>query len=299
MELLCPECLGTLVTADGQTARCSVHGGEYQILFSRWRPPPPPPILQATPTEASPGPTERHSIPAPPPVVERPAGPPVQLMPAPDAMCAQHGTVPAVVACQICTRPMCMTCAFQDADGTQLCLECVSRGPAVRRTGLTAAPPQVGPAVPMGVHCVQHPHLQATAQCQSCGAFMCGTCDFQLPGGIHVCPACATAPKTKLSDRRRNLVTWSYVLAVWSTLGMALLLGGAFASMASDQAGTRVLDVALHFLLLVPSLVGTALAVSARERRLGNPPAVWIAIGWNALLLGTYVLLSFVGVFSG
>ena len=36
MDMLCPECMGSLVSSDGQTAVCSTHGGRYQVLFSRY-----------------------------------------------------------------------------------------------------------------------------------------------------------------------------------------------------------------------------------------------------------------------
>jgi hypothetical protein len=35
MEMLCPQCLSPLVSADGVTATCPAHGGSYQILFAR------------------------------------------------------------------------------------------------------------------------------------------------------------------------------------------------------------------------------------------------------------------------
>src|SRR5712672_2481065 len=35
MDMICPECLGLLATSDGRTARCTVHGGEYKIMYSK------------------------------------------------------------------------------------------------------------------------------------------------------------------------------------------------------------------------------------------------------------------------
>ena len=58
MELLCPECLGPLVTRDGRTATCTLHGGEYRILFLRGQlvapPASRPPIMSTPPVAAAP-----------------------------------------------------------------------------------------------------------------------------------------------------------------------------------------------------------------------------------------------------
>jgi len=145
---------------------------------------------------------------------------------------------------------------------------------------------------------VQHPSVAATAQCKSCGAFMCATCDFELPGGLHICPACAAAPKTALSPRRKKLLIGSYGLAVWSTLGMAVLLSGALAEAGQTKEGEAMLGVALSLFLLIPSIVGLALGFSATDKRFANGPAIWIAIIWNGIILGAFLLLSIIGTFS-
>lgn len=299
MELLCPECLGALEALDGRTARCTVHGGEYTVLFNRWFQPPP-----LTPTApAEPVPAREFSEGG------RGSGPPLlegtvrgvtgQLEPAPGIMCIEHVEVAAVAACQVCGRPMCTTCMFQGADGGPLCLDCFPRSAAGGQTVAGAAERTLTSTVPEGVCCVQHPHLQATVQCQSCGGFMCATCDFLLPGGVHVCPTCAASPRSGLSSRRKKLLGWSYALGVWSTAVMSALLTGVFAGMADDPAGEEAVGMLLSLLLFVPSLIGTALGVSALERRLPNPPAAWVAVAWNALILGGFILLIVIGLFSG
>src|SRR5215475_2051895 len=55
-----------------------------------------------------------------------------------------------------------------------------------------AVPPAIpeNPPVRVGITCVQHSKIQATEQCKRCGAFMCATCDFAFPGGVHLCPIC-------------------------------------------------------------------------------------------------------------
>ena len=126
---------------------------------------------------------------------------------------------------------------------------------------------------------------------------MCTTCDFALPGGIHVCPACATAPQTVLSSRRKKLLIGSYALAVWSTLALAVLLSGALAEMGKTKEGEMALGLIFSVVVLVPSIIGTALGFSAKDRRLANPPQVWVAVVWNSVLLGAYLLLCVIGTF--
>jgi hypothetical protein len=162
--------------------------------------------------------------------------------------------------------------------------------------GFTAPPAAVMPA---NVHCVQHPNIQATQQCKACGAFMCATCDFTLPGGIHVCPTCATAPKTNLSPRRKKLLIGSFALAAWSTVGMVALFAGVFAGFGRDKAAQEMLGIMLMLFVLAPAIVGTALGVGAMDRRLTTPPTLWIATIWNAIMVASFVLLMIIGMFRG
>ncbi len=145
-------------------------------------------------------------------------------------------------------------------------------------------------------HCVQHTHLQATGQCQSCGAFMCDTCVFDLPGGIKICPACAAAPKPALSPKRKKYLVSSFVLAGWCTLVLGALMSGAFKSVVTDKESEQALGVLLMFILLVPSIVGLALGLSSMERRMGNTLAMWIATVWNGIILGGFLLLIIIGL---
>jgi hypothetical protein len=267
MEMICPECMGTLETSDGQSALCATHGGEFRILFSHWRPAPPPP-----------------------PSTEEPA--PMTFQLTPGAVCYQHASSPAACVCHECGTPICNTCAFEDSAGGQLCPNCIAR----QRPKTLSTTADVDAPIPAGVSCVQHRSVPATRQCKLCGAFMCATCDFSLPGGLHACPKCATAPRSELSSRRKKLLIGSYALAIFSTFGMTVVMSGALAEMARSREGREALGFICMGIALVPSLVGMALGFSAVDRRLANPMSLWIATIWNIIILSAFLLLSLIGI---
>lgn len=263
MELICPECLGALVPQPDGSARCQTHGGQYQVLFLRQAPAPPPP---------------------PPPTEEASDTPP--YVPTVGAVCYQHSTVAAVFACRCCGKAICTTCAFREEFGTSLCPDCMANRSSY-------APP---PASVAGQKCVQHPNSRATQQCKLCGGYMCATCDFVLAGNIHLCPACAAKPQTALSPKRKRLLYGAFALAVWSTVGLACLVCGVFAGVHRSAADQQLLGTMLMLFVLGPALVGLGLALSTRDRRLANPPTLWIALVWNALIVGSFVLLTIIGL---
>src|SRR5947207_399167 len=164
MDLVCPECLGTLIPKGDETVRCLTHGGEFRVLFNRIT----SPVASAAPSSV-----------------------------AAAATCAQHPNLAATFVCRQCGASLCNTCAFQQSDGSAFCPDCMAR----RTSGASfesssTAPPPVTSSVPTGATCLQHPNLPATQSCKLCGKFMCATCDFVLPGEIHLCPACVAAPRT-------------------------------------------------------------------------------------------------------
>ena len=127
---------------------------------------------------------------------------------------------------------------------------------------------------------------------------MCTTCDFTFPGDVHLCPVCAAAPRGNLSQRRKKLVIFSFVLAIWATAGMTCLLCGVFAGMARTKADQSLLGIVLMLFVLAPAVAGLTLAVTAKERRLSNPPSIWIATAWNGILVGCFILLTIYGLFK-
>jgi hypothetical protein len=118
-----------------------------------------------------------------------------------------------------------------------------------------------------------------------------------MMGGIHVCPACATAPRTALSTRRKGLIIGAYVLAAVATFGMALVMSGALADMARTKEGETVLGLLFTFIVLIPAVIGMALGFSAIDRRLANPLSIWVAAIWNVIMVVAFLLLSLIGTF--
>ena len=221
-----------------------------------------------------------HSFPvrqdsAPPPV------PAVDL-----GMCSQHTTVPATCKCSKCGLPLCDVCAFPTDQG-MLCSSCWASGAPV---SVPAAIPRAVVAVPEGTMCRQHPASQAVRFCDKCKTPMCATCDFTFPGDIHLCPTCATSRDAVLTPKRKGLMAGAYALAIWGTVGFALVLLGAFAEMGEEEAG-----IIVGVFLIIPSLIGAGLGLACLDKRLGNPPVVWVAAIWSTLILVAWLLLSLIG----
>jgi hypothetical protein len=174
----------------------------------------------------------------------------------------------------------------------------------VQKRNITIAPPDDSTPAPLrkafqirdGVMCAQHPQVKATQQCLYCGGYMCPTCDFAFPDEIHLCPTCASKSQDGLSPRRKKFVIWSFVLAAWTTIGMTCLVSGAFSGMANSKDDIAVLGYALLLFVLAPGITGLALGISAKHARLGNPPSIWIAITWNAILVASFVILDLIGL---
>lgn len=289
MDLVCPKCRGPVKTEDGVTARCINHPGEFRILFHRAEPeppalpaPPPEPSLQ--PSLEPTGGTRLRLVKS----ADEAEPPPMTFALTPGSVCAHHPAHPASYACAACGTPVCALCSFEDVDRGMICPACASR-----RSRAMA-----GPAIPAGMQCVQHPEVSATRQCRSCGGYMCETCCFQFPGGIQLCPACATVPQLAMSPRRRRMMWFSFALALWSTLATAVLFSGVLAEYVNTREGRTAVGLLVMFGDMVPAIVGFAVGLSAIDRRLSNPMWLWIAVIWNAVIGGGLVLLSIVGTMN-
>lgn len=100
-----------------------------------------------------------------------------------------------------------------------------------------------------------------------------------------------------LSPARKKLVGWSFALAAWCTVGLSLLFSGLFAEIAADPEGSEVFGLIFSLLVFMPALVGTALSLGTLDRRLTNPPVVWVAVVWNIVIVSILLLLTVVGMF--
>ena len=187
------------------------------------------------------------------------------------------------------------------ADWTQEALDMAKA--EVKNRNITVETPENSSLPPLktfqvreGVMCEQHPQVKATQQCLYCGGYMCPTCDFSFPNEVHLCPKCASKSEDGLSPRRKKLLIWSFVLAAWTTIGMTCLVSGAFSGFATSKDDLAALGYALLLFVLAPGITGLALGVSAKHARLGNPPSIWIAITWNAILVASFIILDVIGL---
>ncbi|MBI5722507.1 MAG: hypothetical protein HZA50_01005 [Planctomycetes bacterium] len=218
--------------------------------------------------------------------------------PPPLPYCFNHPTVPAAITCIRCGRRMCQTCAFLLPNGTASCPTCMSLGSmSPNDQNLAALAVMTGsassplPTAPPGTKCRLHPQADAMHLCRSCRAPVCATCDFSFPGGIHLCPTCAVSPQQGLTGKRKVLVGVAFALAIWVTAGTALLFSGMAAN-AGESAATLI-----GILIGIPAIIGGGVGIACFERRLGNPPVVWVAAIWNIILLALMMILTVIGSF--
>jgi hypothetical protein len=224
-------------------------------------------------------------------------------MSSPDAttsqMCAFHSHLRASFVCSLCYKPICTLCAFTRDNGTRICSECASHS----STGSHAGPRIVGAgdassASIKGLFCVQHKNVSAVRLCKGCDAPMCATCDFPLPNGHHICPRCVVSPPRRMSSGRMIMLVITYVLAVYGTVGLGLVMSGVFAGMLRDRSARAMFEICFSLFLFVPTLVGAALGISLVDQRLRNPPSVWGAAIWNCLLVSVHLIFIVIGTFS-
>jgi hypothetical protein len=153
-----------------------------------------------------------------------------------------------------------------------------------------------GQETPTQEFCPQHPELTVVHHCLRCSAGVCETCDFELAGGVHLCPGCATHEETRISGRRRQLAAWSIGIGAWGVL--AFILFFAKAAGIEDEKQLESLGTAYSVLGIMPCLIGAALGFSAFDRRLNNPRWLWAAPAVNTGLLAIFALLTIIGTVS-
>lgn len=149
-------------------------------------------------------------------------------------------------------------------------------------------------SIPEGTMCHIHLAVPAVQICQICQKPICKTCDFAFPNNIHVCPNCVNKPLT-LSPRQKKSLVWSYVMAAIATLGyfFTLLLAAVLGPDLPDQVSGLI----FMLLVLAPSITGISLAINARTRNRKKTISIWIALIWNSLVIGIFLVLVLVGLF--
>lgn len=207
----------------------------------------------------------------------------------PTVHCFSHPDVVAAALCTYCNRPLCRTCLFRvsSSPGVSVvaCPDCAGR----LTSTLTA---------PVDAMCARHPEVKAITTCTGCQAWICTTCDFSFPGGVHLCPTCAAPPSGRLSRKRKIMVGWALGLAAWGTLGLVVCFSGILNREFESKAANEAFNTLIGTLLLLPTIAGAGLGIGCMDRRLGNPGIVWAASIWNGVLLLVWVLLSIVGVMA-
>lgn len=289
MELICPDCRGELQLAGGgRSAHCPLHGGTYEVLFDR----------EGESTAVKP--VER--------VIE-------------GKVCDAHPRQSAVADCASCGKALCGLCSF-DVGGRHYCSDCAVSGvqtaapePPPRPvlstpfggadalTGYSSAaiePPRYSRrSIPEGLKCTQHLDADAVAECRGCSNGVCATCDFEMPGGIHFCPSCIdNAGSEEISPKRKRMAIVATALAVYVTLMYVFMMtGGLYRAMGSP---TDVQSFGCFILVIVygPSIVGTAVASNAFNRRYRNTPMIWTAFVWNIVVISVLGIQLIFGMLS-
>lgn len=216
--------------------------------------------------------------------------------------CSVHAERDAGYTCAVCRTSICDECVHTRNDGSIVCAGCLapleSLDPVDPNAGLydlgnsPAAPAaQVRPVVSILGKCKAHPEVHAVALCTHCTAAICATCDFAFPGGIHLCPACATNPKQAITPRRKAQSMWSLGLGIFNVVGIIVLRAIA-ASMAGNgglDQGTRAAFSCFGLLIIVLAIIGLALGLSAFNRRSHNPGYLWAGPILNGIMVAFFL----------
>ncbi|HEV7671879.1 MAG TPA: hypothetical protein VGS22_25435 [Thermoanaerobaculia bacterium] len=216
-------------------------------------------------------------------------GPPVPTGPT----CADHPRQAAVTRCSSCGKQLCTLCIFPLGEWN-FCGDCALRqaGSQAARPVNTAVSPTAQPNVPAPrAQCAYHPDSPAVVSCKLCSRWICATCDFALPGDVHLCPSCIETQSTVDVNPKRK--KWSYIalaLAAWSTFLSLLLFVGVFNSLLNSEGG-EAFDRVITTLIFWPCVIGTGLAMGALDKKLKNTGLMKAALWWNAAIGGVFLLL--------
>jgi hypothetical protein len=160
--------------------------------------------------------------------------------------------------------------------------------------------PEYVPRPPAGTMCVQHAATEAVARCRVCNKGMCATCDFELPGNMHVCPNCIESHNDQEISPKRIRRAWiAIALAIFTTIVMTTLLTGLLQTGLGLDPNDEAVSTIVGNLILWPAIAGLVLALMSRDRRLRNSALIWTAVIWNSVLTGIFLLLMIIGLAAG
>lgn len=160
------------------------------------------------------------------------------------------------------------------------------------------APPPLPEPAGIVHRCSGHPAVAALYSCDRCGALLCPTCAFELPGPKHMCPSCAVNSVNSISPRRRRAIIAGYAFGVGAAVGLALVMTGAIVSALDNEVNAMLLGYLFTFIVLAPAATGLAWSWGAVEKRLRNPGALWGAVVLNAIIVISFLALSIIGLLS-
>ena len=199
-----------------------------------------------------------------------------------EIMCSDHPNISAKYVCVGCFRPMCDACDSYPADGQdgRLCLHCASEANAV----LARADEPLNPG-PASMHAVPD---SAPA------------CRPDRPTAPNLSESSYAADPTSgpqtPTGKRLGCLIWSYILAAWTTMAMALFLIGASAVKGHSMERAQVLGFGATVFVLVPAILGIALALAAKNGQRENQTLARPALVWNGILAAVSTALIAFGL---
>jgi B-box zinc finger len=306
VDLICPDCRGELQMESLRWAVCVQHGGRFEVLFDRHAEQSGESLARSAGSAAVASQSREYPVPS---------------VPHSGARCSVHPGQDAVATCQTCGTPLCAscrsvvagqslcsTCATEHTSvppGQKLCPQCglsmpssMGRCDCGHQFGLLNLSAPLRKSAPSGT-CVDHPEMPAVVRCKLCAKAICATCDFALPGGVHLCPSCIESQSSdEISPKRKKKTYIALALASWSTILFAMLFTGVFKSLLMADAGGKAADAVITNLILWPLLIGTGLSLGALDKKLRNTGLMRAVAWWNSILAGIF-LLMIVGVNIG
>ncbi len=140
--------------------------------------------------------------------------------------------------------------------------------------------------------CVNHPASESGGPCALCGSAICETCAFDFSGN-RVCPACVMAGEgdEEGSHGSKKLLITAYVLAAVASVSFITLF-------LTEQHWSEEVFGCFFVLLLPTAIAGLVFCFSVR-RSARRTAAEWVALLWNAAILGSMALLIIIGAVMG